>query len=160
MAGTKRQAIGRAVALVTVLMACMTGAVVRAESPEDAAVREARAVMDAFMTAFNASDPAALAETLVYPHVRFASQTVTVFPDRAAFIAASDMAAFARATGWAYSRWDDIQVIHASPDKVHFAVVFTRLDANDEVIAPYRSLYVLERIEGRWGIRARSSFAP
>jgi hypothetical protein len=92
--------------------------------------------------------------------VRIASGKVAVFPDRAAFIAAHDMNAFASSTGWARSTWDDLKVIQASPDKVHIAVKFTRYDAADKVISAYDSLYVVERVDGRWGVRARSSFAP
>jgi hypothetical protein len=131
-----------------------------AETPEQAATREALAVMDAFLAAFNARDVLAWADTLVYPHVRIASGAVAVFPDRESYIAAHDMNAFASSTGWVRSTWDDLKVVQASPDKVHIAVTFTRYDAQDQVISTFDSLYVVERVDGRWGVRARSSFAP
>jgi hypothetical protein len=131
-----------------------------AEAPEDAATRAALEVMDAFLAAFNARNVPAWADTLVYPHVRIASGKVAVFPDREAFIAAHDMTAFAAETGWARSTWDDLEVVQASPDKVHIAVTFTRYDTADRVISAYQSLYVVERVDRRWGVRARSSFAP
>jgi hypothetical protein len=131
-----------------------------AETPEEAATREALAVMDAFMAAFNARDVPAWADTLVYPHVRIASGRVAVFPDRDAYITTHDMNAFASGTGWARSSWDDLKVVQASPDKVHIAVKFTRYNAEDQVISAFDSLYVVERVDGRWGVRARSSFAP
>ena len=37
---------------------------------------------------------------------------------------------------------------------------FSRFDAEDELIASYDSLYIIEPVDGRWGVRARSSFAP
>jgi hypothetical protein len=43
---------------------------------------------------------------------------------------------------------------------VHIAVVFARFHENGERYATYPSLYVVERVGDRWGIRARSSFAP
>jgi len=152
-----RQRFG--LALLLVLPALLAPPAIAA-TPEQAAIRDALAVMDAFMAAFNAKDVPAWADTLVYPHVRIASGRVAVFPDRDAYIAAHDMNAFANSTGWARSTWDDLQVIQASPDKVHIAVKFTRYDADDKVISAYDSLYVVERVEGRWGVRARSSFAP
>jgi hypothetical protein len=85
---------------------------------------------------------------------------VRVYPDREAFVAAHDMGAFAASTGWARSSWDDLKIVHAGPDKVHIAVVFTRYDNAGEVIAAYESLYVVERSGERWAVRARSSFAP
>ena len=41
-------------------------------------ISEAMQALDAFMLAFNARDPEAWAASLNYPHVRFASGTVTV----------------------------------------------------------------------------------
>lgn len=135
-----------------------------AESDEESAVRMAEsravAVMDAFLAAFNASDVAAWADTLLFPHVRLASGQVNVYPDRESFIRAMDMVAFAAQTGWRYSTWDDMAVVQSSPDKVHIRVRFSRFDAGDGLIASYDSLYVIEHVEGRWGVRARSSFAP
>lgn len=135
-----------------------------AEGGGSAAVRAAEVsaveVMDAFLAAFNASDVQAWADTLVFPHVRLASAQVLVYPDRQAFIDAMDMASFAAQTGWRYSTWDDMAVVQSSADKVHIRVRFSRFDADDELIASYDSLYIIERADGRWGVRARSSFAP
>lgn len=126
------------------------------ETPEAAAL----AVMDAFLVAFNARDEAAWADTLHFPHVRLASQTVTVYPDREAFLAAMDMDAFAATYGWQYSTWDNMSVIQSSERKVHVQVIFSRFNADDELLASFNSLYVIELVDGRWGVRGRSSFAP
>jgi len=155
-----RAVFGRVMATCLLAVLAFAGAAVRAESTEEAATREALAVMEAFMAAFNARNVPAWADTLVYPHVRIASGRVAVFPDREAYIAAHDMNAFAAGTGWARSAWDDLKIVQASPDKVHIAVRFTRYDATDKVISAFDSLYVVERVGGRWGVRARSSFAP
>jgi hypothetical protein len=127
-----------------------------ADDPEAAAL----AVMDAFLVAFNARDEAAWADTLHFPHVRLASQTVTVYPDRETFLEAMDMDVFAAAYGWQYSTWDDMSVIQSSDRKVHVQVVFSRFNADDELLASFDSLYVIELVDGRWGVRGRSSFAP
>lgn len=124
------------------------------------AEQSAIAVMNAFMTAFNARDESAWADTLLFPHVRMASHEVAVYPDKRSFVAASDLDAFAASTGWDHSRWDDLRVIQVSPEKVHIAVTFTRFDSAGAAMASYQSMYVVERLDGRWGIRARSSFAP
>ncbi len=124
------------------------------------AIREARAVMDRFLLHFNERDESAWAETLAFPHVRMASNTVVVYPDMATFVLNADLEAFAKQQNWAYSTWDNMEVVHASPDKVHFAVTFSRHRANHEAYATFDSLYVVERTGERWGIRARSSFAP
>ncbi len=152
----------RWLALICVLSWSGAGAPLLAAEP--AAMEEAKAaaigVMEAFLQAFNARDEAAWADTLQFPHVRMASGGVVVYPDRAAFLDAMDLTAFAEQTGWDYSTWDDMQVVQASPDKVHIAVKFTRYDPQGAELASYASLYVVERVDGRWGVRARSSFAP
>ena len=40
------------------------------------------------------------------------------------------------------------------PDKVHVVVVYSRYDADDELIRQFDSLYIVTRADGRWGIRA------
>lgn len=146
-----------AASVLGMLFACVgISSTATAEEPQTAAL----AVMDAFLVAFNARDEAAWADTLHFPHVRLASQTVTVYPDRDSFLEAMDMDAFAATYGWQYSTWDDMSVIQASDLKVHIQVVFSRFNADDELLASFDSLYVIELVDGRWGVRARSSFAP
>ena len=120
----------------------------------------ARAVMDAFITHFNARDEARWADTLLFPHVRVASGGVVVVPTKEEFVAATDLDEFARLYNWDHSAWDSIEVIQAGADKVHFKVRFSRFNPAGEKYASFDSLYVLQRVDGRWGIRARSSFAP
>ena len=71
-----------------------------------------------------------------------------------------DFARFAERFGWDHSGWDSRTVVQANTDKVHVMVVFSRYDADDEPIAQFDSLYIVTRVNGRWGIRSRSSFAP
>lgn len=127
-----------------------------AEAPESAALR----VLDEFMAAFNARDVEAWIATLQFPHVRIASGKVAVFPDAAAFRESFEFARFAEQTGWSRSAWGERRVVQVGPDKVHVAVRFTRFRADGSAIASYESLYVITRVDGRWGVQARSSFAP
>ena len=129
-----------------------------------AEVREAESqaldVMYDFMRTFNGRDVPNFARTLTYPHVRVASGGVTVFPDRQSFIDATDLEAFAKRFNWSHSRWDSISTVQADAEKVHFAVQFTRFNPQGEAYVSFNSLYIVQRMESGWGIRARSSFAP
>lgn len=147
-----------ATTLVSVLFAATLLAAIPARADE--ATDAALAVMERFMTTFNARDIEGWADTLVYPHVRLASGDVAVYPDRAAFVAASPFAALTSGEGWHHSAWEEMRVVQSSADKVHVAVVFARFHENGERYATYPSLYVVERVDGKWGVRARSSFAP
>lgn len=148
-----------ALALFTTLLAQPAAAAGAADALAEAEM-QAIAVMEAFLEAFNNRDEAAWADTLTFPHVRMASGTVVVYQNRDEFIAAMDLDAFAENTGWRRSTWDDMAVIQSSARKVHIRVRFSRFDAADELIASYDSLYIIEPKDGRWGVRARSSFAP
>ena len=129
-----------------------------------AEVREAESqaldVMYDFMRTFNGRDVPNFARTLTYPHVRVASGGVTVFPDRQSFIDATDLEAFAKRFNWSHSRWDSISTVQADAEKVHFAVQFTRFNPQGVAYVSFNSLYIVQRTESGWGIRARSSFAP
>lgn len=147
-----------ALAPVLILGLATTPAAVAGE--DAAALKAARAVMDDFMTAFNARDEAAWAATFNYPHVRFASGQVMISPDAKAVTDRMDFAAFAASTGWDRSAWDKVEALDAGSEKVHFKVTFTRFTADNEKIATYDSLYVVTLKDDHWGIQARSSFAP
>ena len=123
-------------------------------------VAEAAAVMHEFMRTFNARDESAWADTLLFPHVRVASGTVDVIPDKKTFVANRDLDVFAEEFNWSHSQWDHLEAIQIGPDKVHFQVTFTRFNREQQPYATYQSLYVLQKVDGRWGIRLRSSFAP
>ena len=116
-------------------------------------------VLDAFMAAFSARDVEAVRATFHFPHARFHDGKVTLFINADDFSMGFFLAS-ADAREWARSVWDERRVIHAGPDKVHFDTQFSRLRADGSVIATYRSIYIVTRIDGRWGIQGRSSFAP
>lgn len=117
------------------------------------------ATLDEFMRSFNARDMSAWSATLNYPHVRFASGTVMIWQTRADFAANPPFQALAD-TGWDHSRWLSREVVLASPDKVHLSTVFQRYNSSNEIIGTYQSLYIVTKVDGTWGIQARSSLAP
>jgi hypothetical protein len=130
------QTISRLRRLAIILLLARSPPIVAAEEAADhQAAAAAMAVLDEFMRAFNARDMSGWSATLNYPHVRFASATVTVWPTRADFAA-------------------------QSPDKVHVSTLFQRYNAANEIIGTYQSLYIVTKIDGRWGVQARSSMAP
>jgi hypothetical protein len=123
------------------------------------AERNAGKAMVAFMATFNSRDVHAWAGSLNYPHVRFASNTVAVYPDAADFERKNANYA-QRLAPWDHSKWERMKVIQSGPDKVHFAVEFIRYDKSGKEIGRFPSLYVVTLKDGHWGVQARSSFAP
>lgn len=124
------------------------------------AVASAMAALDEFMSTFNARDPVAWAASLNYPHVRFASGTVTVWETAEEFARGESFERLA-AIGWDHSHWLSREVVLVSPGKVHVNTVFQRFNANNEPIGTYESLYIVTKdAQGHWGTQARSSLAP
>ena len=125
----------------------------------EAAITSAMQALDEFMQHFNSRDMTAWAGTLNYPHVRFASGTVTVWDSAEEFAEGRTFERLPR-TGWDHSAWLSREVSLASPGKVHINTVFERYDSNNESIGTFQSLYIVTLVDGHWGTQARSSLAP
>ena len=121
------------------------------------AVAAAMEVLDRHITALNAGDADALAQTLHFPHYRLAGTAMQVWLGPEHYM--KDFRARA-GDGWHHSAWDFRNPIAESADKVHFDLQFTRYCADGTVLSRYRSLWVMSRIDGRWAAQLRSSFAP
>ncbi len=116
-------------------------------------------VLDRFMAALNAHDADAMDACMHFPHVRLAGGDVKVYERRGS----NPMDLFQKLRDeddWRYSTWRERELVQFNPTKAHFAVSYTRFRSDDSVIGVYESLYVLTRVDGHWGIQARSSFGP
>jgi len=124
---------------------------------------EALRVLDDFVVAFNNQDFVAMAAVCHYPHVRIGGGSVSVWETAEEFTAPETrggLGRFLEATGWHRSAWDSREVLQSSADKVHIVARFTRYREDDSVIGTYDSLWIVTKRDGRWGVSARSSFAP
>lgn len=123
-----------------------------AEGPETAALR----VLDDYIAAYNARDESAFVATLHFPHVRIAGDRVRTFAGVAEYMRELEL----EKGGWDYSTWSERRVVQSGPTKVHVAARFTRFRAGGIPVGSYDSLYVIVLRNGRWGVLARSSYAP
>ena len=113
-------------------------------------------VMQAHIDALNARDEARIAATLHFPHYRLSGVDLKYWQSPDSYFADFK----SRAGGdWAHSRFDDIQVVRASANKVHLDAEINRFNGEDQKIASFRSLWVITLEEGRWATKFRSSFA-
>ena len=127
--------------------------------PESAAA--AVSAIESFMAALNWEDTAAVLDLLHLPHVRISGGGVAIWHDRAELEATYMRDFYSRAgADWHHTVLDLTEVLHSSEHKVHVLIQFTRCDADGGAIATYRSLWIMTRVNGRWGAQARSSFAP
>ncbi|MBM4385315.1 MAG: hypothetical protein FJ091_18335 [Deltaproteobacteria bacterium] len=122
-------------------------------SPAGAA---AMRVLDEQLSAYNASDKQAFLITLHFPHVRIAGNNVRVYPNAQSYLPELSM----KQIGWDYARWTDRKIVRDSATKVHVAATFTRFLANGRAVDSFEGLYIIALKGGRWGVLARSSYAP
>ncbi len=129
--------------------------IVAAPGPEQAAL----GALDAYMKAWNLRDLEGMDAAFHFPHVRIASGRIQLIQEPLAR-AGDFFDRFIKQTGWHYTLWDHRHAVQSKEDKVHFAVQFTRYRVDDSVIGHYPSLWIVALIDGKWGVQARSSFAP
>ena len=124
-------------------------------------VAAAVSAISSFMAALNAGDTDALLDLLHLPHIRISGGGVAIWHDREKLEATYLRDFHARAgPGWHHTVLDSTQVLHSSDHKVHVLIQFTRCDVEGSALSTYRSLWIMTRVNGRWGAQARSSFAP
>lgn len=157
--------LGRRELLVRGVLAGGAGAVLAApaaaaERPElakfTAEIAAAQKRLDAFLLAFNARDVKAYEATFNFPHVRFASSRVTIINPGDTTLAMFERGMLKE---WDHSRWLRREVIHAGAEKVHIDTRFARYRKDGSLLGAFDSIYIVTRVDGRWGIQARSSFA-
>lgn len=122
--------------------------------PDAAAIAQARAVLDRFTAAFNAQDAAAMDRELHFPHTMLAGAQLMTW--RSPGQHPPDFFESLRATGWAYTRYEAREVVLASAAKVHFVVTYTRRDRDGQVLSTHCNLWIVTRVDDRWGIALRS----
>jgi len=134
------------------------GLVLESEAERSASAAAAIEVVKAYMKAFNDRDEQAWTGTFNFPHLRLASGNLKVWPSRQAYEEEFDFAAFAARSGWQRSEWDSIDAVQVAADGVNVALHATRRDAAGKPISSFDTFYLVTRENGRWGVRARSSF--
>jgi hypothetical protein len=96
---------------------------------------------------------------LLFPHVRIASHQVIVLPDAKSYRDIALRSDDLMQPGWDHSGWLTRKIIQADEGKAHVAVTFNRYKKDNSLIGVETSLYIMEKINGHWGVRGRSSFA-
>lgn len=121
------------------------------------AYKPAYEITDRFMSSFNSKNAEAWGATFNFPSVRIASGNVRIINSPADLD--SSFANLA-AQGWDHSDWKDRRIVQCEATKAHMLTTFVRYRADNTVLSQFNSLYIVEFKNGKWGITARSSFAP
>src|SRR5436309_698777 len=97
-------------------------AAMSASREHQAAIDAAMRCLDDFMAAFNARDLAAWEATFNFPSVRLASGQLVII-DKPGWHP-PDTFTRGALKEWHHSAWEQREIIHAGPDKVHFDTRF------------------------------------
>ena len=120
-------------------------------------------LLDKWMEAFNNRDIEGWSSTHNFPHVRIAGGQVSLWETKNDYInhfSEPDMFEYLESVGWHHSEWVSRDFDLISEDKVHVSVVFQRYDKENLPRSKYEALYVVTKINSKWGVQARSSLAP
>ena len=120
---------------------------------------EVMEVLSIFMDSFSARDPQAHTASYHFPHFRLARGELQSWSTREDAIQ-SHVTLFQNLplTGWHRSVWVARKIVSISGHKVHVSTRFRRLREDGSEILTAKSLYVVTKKDGRWGIKLRSSF--
>lgn len=118
------------------------------------AVAEAMACLDRFTHAFNDCNADAMDAELHFPHVMLAGSEVRVWNQPGQH--PSDLFPSLRKIGWRETRYESRDPLLATLDKVHFLVTYTRRRSDASILSEHTNLWIVARVNGRWGISCRS----
>ena len=128
--------------------------------PTDAsqkAISAALEVMDRHLLALNEQNTLELAATMHFPHFRLVGTRLKVWETADLYF--DDFRARA-GESWAYTKLASITPISATANKVHLDIRVNRFDTRDQLIADFKSIWVITKINRVWAAQLRFSFAP
>ena len=94
-----------------------------------------------------------------FPHVRLWKNTFSIFHVAEDFLKGFDkQTADLEKESWGRTVTSDIKAIQSSDDKVHLTLHQSRRDKENREYHNFVTLWIVTKIEGKWGIQFRSSF--
>ena len=121
------------------------------------AISAALEVMDRHLSALNEQNTLELAATMHFPHFRLVGTSLKVWETADLYF--DDFRARA-GESWAYTKLASITPISATVSKIHLDIRVNRFDTRDQLIADFKSIWVITKINRVWAAQLRSSFAP
>ena len=118
------------------------------------AIAGAEACLDEFTASFNRQDPAGMDRHLHFPHLILSGPKVTVWESPGQLPA--DFFEKLTAAGWTHSTYEAREPVLVTSDKVHFRVRYSRRASDGAALSTHENLWIVTRIDGRWGIAVRS----
>tara|TARA_B110000263_G_scaffold66277_1_gene57244 strand:+ start:409 stop:819 length:411 start_codon:yes stop_codon:yes gene_type:complete len=108
---------------------------------------------------FNKRNSKLCVEYMHFPHIRLWKNRFSIFKNKEEFLKGFDQ----QSKNLASERWNhtvtkSIQVIQSDPEKVHLILHQSRRDKNGKEYHNFHTLWIITKINEKWGIQFRSSF--
>ena len=108
---------------------------------------------------FNKRNKKITIQGLHFPHIRLWENKFSVFKDAEDFLKGYDIQTEnLKKEGWNHTVTLDIKAVQSEKEKVHLLLHQSRRNKNGEEYHNFQTLWILTKIDGRWGIQFRSSF--
>ena len=108
---------------------------------------------------FNKRDRKISVDLMHFPHVRLWNNQFSIFNSEEEFLKGFDLQTQKlEQEGWTHTVTKDIQAVQSDKSKVHLLLLQSRRNKDDIEIENFQTLWIMTKIDGKWGIRFRSSF--
>lgn len=124
------------------------------ETNDESLIREALTCLDRFTDAFNECDTKRMDQELHFPHCMYSGSEMVIWNEAGHH--PSDFFVKLKASGWSKTRYKSRESVLVSKEKVHFVVDYVRCDMQNQTISRHINLWVVTRINDKWGIALRS----
>lgn len=108
---------------------------------------------------FNKRDRKISVDLMHFPHVRLWNNQFSIFNSKEEFLKGFDQQTQKlEQEGWTHTITKDIKSVQSDESKVHLLLLQSRRNKDDIEIENFQTLWIMTKIDGKWGIRFRSSF--
>ena len=107
---------------------------------------------------FNKRDRKISVDLMHFPHVRLWNNQFSIFNSEEEFLKGFDLQTQKlEQEGWTHTVTKDIQAVQSDESKVHLLLLQSRRNKDDIEIENFQTLWIMTKIDGKWGIKFRSS---
>lgn len=117
-------------------------------------LEESFGCLQRFSDAFDEENLEKMDEQLHFPHYLFSGNEMTVWEHSGNMPA--DFFETLKKGGWRRTVCELAEPILISVDKVHYRWNYTRRGENGEVLSSHENIWIVTKINGKWGIALRS----
>lgn len=108
---------------------------------------------------FNKRDRKISVDLMHFPHVRLWNNQFSIFNSEEEFLKGFDQQTQKlEQEGWTHTVTKDIKSVQSDESKVHLLLLQSRRNKDDIEIENFQTLWIMTKIDEKWGIRFRSSF--